>query len=175
MSPFPLRPIGTIRTRYASFDDTPVQAALNVEEHGVIELDMSYVDGLEGLGAFSHAWLVTWLGPAEGGPAPEPALRQVPFLLQRTGQEVGIFAMRGPRRPNPIGLSLVRLVAVEPPRVTFAGVDMIDATPLLDLKPYFRAADTPVGDVRCGWYDLVDLGGPVTPRELGDQTSTEAG
>jgi len=156
VSPFLLRPIGTIRTRYASFDDTPVQAALNVDEHGVIDLEAPYVDGLEGLGEFSHAWLVTWLGPAEGL-APEPAMRQVPFLLQRTGQEVGIFAMRGPWRPNPIGLSLVRLVGVESPRVTFAGVDMLDGTPLLDLKPYFREADTPIGDVQCGWYDSVDL------------------
>ena len=166
MSSFSLRPIGSIRTRYATFDDTPVQAALNLEEHGVIELDPRYLDGLEGLGDFSHAWLVTWLGPADGGLALEPALRQVPFLLQRAGKEVAIFAMRGPRRPNPIGLSLVRLLAVEPPRLTFAGVDVIDGTPLLDLKPYFRDADTPIGDVRCGWYDSVDLGGPVTPREL---------
>ena len=166
MSSFPLRPIGSIRTRYATFDDTPVQAALNLEEHGVIELDPRYLGGLEGIGDFSHAWLVTWLGPTDGGLAPEPALRQVPFLLQRAGKEVGIFAMRGPRRPNPIGLSLVRLLAVEPPRLTFAGVDMIDGTPLLDLKPYFRDVDTPIGDVRCGWYDSVDLGGPVTPREL---------
>ena len=166
MSSFSIRPIGRIRTRYATFDDTPVQAALNLEEHGVIELDPRYFDGLEGLGDFSHVWLVTWLGPADGGLASEPALRQVPFLLQRAGTEVGIFAMRGPRRPNPIGLSLVRLLAVEPPRLTFAGVDVIDGTPLLDLKPYFRDADTPIGDVRCGWYDSVDLGGPVTPREL---------
>ena len=68
---------------------------------------------------------------------------------------------------QPIGLSLVRLLAVEPPRLTFVGVDMIDGTSLLDLKPYFREADTPIGDVRCGWYDSVDLGGPVTPRAVG--------
>jgi tRNA (adenine37-N6)-methyltransferase len=166
VSSFPLQPIGNIRTRYARFDDTPVQAALNLEEHAVIELDPRYVDGLDGLGEFSHAWLVTWLGPTDPGVADEPELRQVPFLLQRIGKEVGIFAMRGPRRPNPIGLSLVRLLAVEPPVVTFAGVDMIDGTPLLDLKPYFQDADTPIGHVRCGWYDSVDLGGPVTPREL---------
>jgi tRNA-Thr(GGU) m(6)t(6)A37 methyltransferase TsaA len=174
VSQFLLRPIGTIRTRYASFDDTPVQAALNVDEHAVIELDASYVDGLEGLGEFSHAWLVTWLGSEQGDVVPEPALRQVPFLLQRTGQEVGIFAMRGPRRPNPIGLSLVRLVAVEPPRVTFAGVDMLDGTPLLDLKPYFRDADTPIGDVHCGWYDSIDLRGPVTPRGLSGSAPTDS-
>jgi tRNA (adenine37-N6)-methyltransferase len=167
VSPFLLKPIGTIRTGYAAFDETPVQAAANLQEHGEIQVEHPYVDGLDGLGEFTHAWLVTWLGPADGGVAPSAALRQVPFLLGPTGEEVGIFAMRGPRRPNPIGLSLVRLISVEPPVVRFAGVDMIDRTPLLDLKPYFRDADTPIGDVRCGWFDSVDLGGPVTPGELG--------
>jgi tRNA (Thr-GGU) A37 N-methylase len=74
--------------------------------------------------------------------------------------------MRGPRRPNPIGLSLVRLVEVDGARIVFAGVDMLDGTPLLDLKPYFRDVDQPADDVRCGWFDTVALDGPTTLEEL---------
>ena len=95
-----------------------------------------------------------------------PELRQVPFLLRRSGQQVGILAMRGPSRPNPIGLSLVRLVEVDGAWIVFAGVDMLDGTPLLDVKPYFRDVDQPLDDVRCGWFDAVALDGPTTPREL---------
>jgi tRNA (adenine37-N6)-methyltransferase len=73
--------------------------------------------------------LATWLAP----PAeewPEPALRQVPFLLRAQPRELGILATRGPRRPNPLGLSLVRIVAIEGTTIRFAGVDMVDGTPL---------------------------------------------
>jgi tRNA (adenine37-N6)-methyltransferase len=166
-----LRPIGVIHTRYTSFDDVPVQAALNGDEEGVIDVDPRYAEGLDDLADFSHAWLLTWLGPTDGTARPEPSLRQVPFLLAATQRHVGIFAMRGPRRPNPIGLSLVRIVGVDSRQVSFAGVDVIDGTPLLDLKPYFSDADSPTGDLRCGWYESVDLGGPITPRELGASPS----
>jgi len=167
VQPITLRPIGVIHTRYTSFDEVPVQAALNGGEEGVIDLDSRYAEGLDGLADFSHAWLLTWLGPTDGTAPAEAPLRQVPFLLARTQQHVGIFAMRGPRRPNAIGLSLVRVVEVEASRVRFAGVDVVDGTPLLDLKPYFQDADVPAGEVRCGWYETVDLGGPITPRDLG--------
>src|SRR4029450_3789945 len=106
MPTFTVRAIGTIRTSHTTFEDTPVQASLNGGELGAIELDAPYVDATDGLAGFSHAWLVTWLGPLDGGEVPPPELRQVPFLLSRSGEQVGILAMRGPRRPNPIGLSL---------------------------------------------------------------------
>lgn len=166
MPAFTVRTIGTIRTRHMTLEDTPVQAALNADELGTIQLDTQYVDATDGLVGFSHAWLVTWLGPADGSEPPTPELRQVPFLLRRSGQQVGILAMRGPSRPNPIGLSLVRLVEVDGARIVFAGVDMLDGTPLLDVKPYFRDVDQPLDDVRCGWFDAVALDGPTTPREL---------
>ena len=61
--------------------------------------------------------------------------------------------MRGPRRPNPIGLSLVRIVAIDGHTLRFAGVDLIDGTTVLDVKPYVTAFDEPAGEVRCGWFD----------------------
>lgn len=90
----------------------------------------------------------------------------MPLLLRRRPREVGIFATRGPRRPNPIGLSNVRLLRVDGPTVHFAGVDMVDGTPLLDLKPYVAHVDQPAGPVRSGWFDTVTFDGRITPASL---------
>jgi tRNA (Thr-GGU) A37 N-methylase len=86
---------------------------------------------------------------------------------------MGLFAMRGPRRPNPIGLHLVRIVSVRDDGFIFAGVDMLDGTPLLDVKPWVAPADVPIGrtvapSVRCGWFDDVSFDRGQTPRSLGD-------
>jgi tRNA (adenine37-N6)-methyltransferase len=98
-------------------------------------------------------------------------MRQVPFLLTGERRELGLFAMRGPRRPNPIGLHLVGVVAVQDDGFTFAGVDLLDGTALLDVKPYAASLDVPAGHrveppVRSGWFDGVDLSRPHTPRSL---------
>jgi tRNA-Thr(GGU) m(6)t(6)A37 methyltransferase TsaA len=158
------RVIGRIRTRHTSFEHTPVQAALNPDDEGTIDLDRRYVDALDGLSEFSHLWLLTWL--AEDDRPVEPDLQQVPFLLRRAPRLIGTLAMRGPKRPTPIGLSLVRLVAVEESTVRFRGVDMLDGTPLLDIKPYVSRLDLPAGDVRCGWYETVNFGDGITPASL---------
>jgi tRNA (adenine37-N6)-methyltransferase len=160
-----MRVIGTVRTRYASFEQTPVQASLNPDDEGAIELNPRYVDGLDGLSEFTHLWLLTWLAELDAEPE-EPELRRVPFLLRRTPRELGIFATRGPTHPTPIGLSLVRLVAIDGTTIRFAGVDMIDGTPLLDLKPYVTRLDEPSGDVRCGWFDTITIGDDITPASL---------
>jgi len=102
----PLHVIGVVRTRHTFLETTPIQAALNRAERGTIEIDATYRDGLDSLGGFEYAWLLTWLHQLDG-PAGLPPLRQVPFLLRRQQQRVGIFATRGPRRINPIGLSLI--------------------------------------------------------------------
>jgi tRNA-Thr(GGU) m(6)t(6)A37 methyltransferase TsaA len=165
MSPLQLRIIGTIRTPYTSLDDTPVQAGLNPDGEGSIEFEPPYAEGLDGLEEFTHAWLLTWLAPLDAD-RPEPGLRQVPFLLRSKPRQFGIFAMRGPRRPNPIGLSLVRLLGVDGATVRFAGVDMVDGTSLLDLKPYAEQLDSPKGEVRSGWFDGVTFGDAITPSQL---------
>jgi tRNA (adenine37-N6)-methyltransferase len=159
-----LRVLGVVRTGHTSREETPVQSALNADDAGRVELDEHYADALDGLDGFSHAWLVTWLG-GDGDDA-EPALRQVPFLLGPHGRAMGILATRGPRRPNPIGLSLVRLGPIEGCVVRFRGVDMVDGTLLLDIKPYVAAFDQPTGDVRCGWFEDVELPLNATPASL---------
>lgn len=164
-----LHVIGVVRTGHHDLENVPIQAGINRAEHAVIELDPAYRDGLEGLGGFDYAWLITWLhGPAghAAAAAELPALRQTPFLLRGTGRQVGIFATRGPRRVNSIGLSLIRLLGVAGATISFAGVDLLDGTPVIDLKPYVSRFDRPQDEPRCGWFDQVDIADGTTPAQL---------
>jgi tRNA (adenine37-N6)-methyltransferase len=159
--------IGVVRTGKTSLEDTPIQAALNRAERGVIEIDAEYQEGLDGLEGFGFAWLITWLH-SSGLPLDEPAqLTQEPFLLRGTGRKVGVFATRGPRRVNPIGLSLIQLIAIRSGAIEFAGVDVVDGTPVIDLKPYVARFDRPPGEPPCGWFDEVVIVDGATPAALG--------
>jgi tRNA-Thr(GGU) m(6)t(6)A37 methyltransferase TsaA len=161
----PLPVIGVVRTSHAELDATPIQAALSRAEQGIIEIADSYAEGLDGLEGFDYAWLLTWLHRPDR-PSDPPPLRQVPFLLRPQQRRMGIFATRGPRRVNPIGLSLIRLLDVTGPVVQFAGVDLIDGTPVIDLKPYVTRFDRPAGEPRCGWFDQVAIEDGSTPARL---------
>ena len=180
----PLTVIGVVRSAHTEPENTPIQAALNRAGRGIIEMAEPYREGLAGLDGFGYAWLLTWLhqpgGRKDAGGRNErgaragragrgglPPLRQVPFLLRRQQREMGIFATRGPRRVNPIGLSLIQLLEVTPETVQFAGVDVIDGTPVIDLKPYVTRFDRPPGDPPCGWFDEVPLDAGSTPAGLG--------
>jgi tRNA (adenine37-N6)-methyltransferase len=77
-----------------------------------------------------------------------------------------VFATRGPRRVNPVGLSLVRLLPADGRVVRFAGVDLVDGTPIVDIKPYVVPFDRPDGVPRSGWIDGLDLTEDITPRGL---------
>src|SRR5271169_2905654 len=99
--------IGVARTTHTQLASTPIQAGLNRAEHGTIEIDDRYTEGLAGLAGFDYAWMLSWLDrPAD--PGGEPPLRHVPFLLRRQQREMGVFAARSPRHINPIGLSLIQ-------------------------------------------------------------------
>jgi tRNA-Thr(GGU) m(6)t(6)A37 methyltransferase TsaA len=99
------------------------------------------VPGLLGLDRYPWVWLVTWLH--DQPPPAERPLQMVPRATEATGEVQGVFASRFPLRPNPIGLHLVRLLAVTGPVVAFAGVDLVDGTPVLDIKPWFADCDLP--------------------------------
>ncbi|WP_290056772.1 tRNA (N6-threonylcarbamoyladenosine(37)-N6)-methyltransferase TrmO [Amycolatopsis solani] len=160
----PWRAIGVVHTSRRDLERTPVQAGANRAEEGTLEIHEPYVEGLAGLAGFDYAWLLTWLDrPDTPGP---PSLTQVPYLLRRTGRRLGIFATRGPRRPNPIGLSLVRILDVTGATIRFAGVDLLDGTPVVDLKPYVARFDRPPGEPACGWFDEVAVPDGVTPADL---------
>ncbi len=164
----PLHVIGVVRSSHTDRETTPIQAALNRPEHGDVEVDPAYADGLDGLADCDYAWLITWLHRA-GEQAPAPRLRQVPFLLRPQAREVGIFSARTPNRVNPIGLSLVQILEITSGTIRFAGVDLLDGTPVLDVKPYVNRFDRPPGDPRCGWFDQVAIGEHITPADLGPE------
>jgi tRNA-Thr(GGU) m(6)t(6)A37 methyltransferase TsaA len=160
----PLPPIGVVRSAYRRTEETPVQARLNSAAEGRVEVDPAYADGLADLAGFDFAWLLTWLHrPHDTSP---PGLRQVPFLLRPSAREVGVFATRSPRRVNPIGLSLVEVVAVTDAGLEFRGVDVVDGTPVLDIKPYVARFDDPGRPVRSGWFDEIEMREGVRPADL---------
>lgn len=112
-----------------------------------MQLEPGLEEGLEGLETFSHIFLVYHLHRAKPGP-----LRVRPFLAETLK---GVFGCRYPHRPNALGLSLVRLVAVHGRQVVFAGADMLDGSPLLDIKPYVPNFDRPE-TAWGGWTERVE-------------------
>ena len=138
-----LKTIGVIHTPFQETTGMPIQSARSDFE-GSVEVDAEYLDGLDGIEEFSHIYLLYALHRAEtNGP-----LKVQPFLDDRLH---GIFATRFPMRPNPIGISVVRLTGRKGSILHFKGADMLDGTPLLDIKPYIPEFD--IFDVeKIGWY-----------------------
>jgi tRNA-Thr(GGU) m(6)t(6)A37 methyltransferase TsaA len=141
--PVTFRPIGIIRTPFVDTEGMPIQATAAVGVAGRIEIDAAFAEGLADLDGFSHLILVYHLHRMTAA-----RLTVTPFLDDRPH---GIFATRSPARPNPIGLSTVRLVAIAGSTLEIEDVDMVDGTPLLDIKPYVPAFDER-HDVRVGWF-----------------------
>ena len=143
MGPVTFQPIGVIHTPFTKVAGMPIQASAAGGARGRIDLDAAFVDGVRDLDGFSHLILVYLLDRA--GP---PRLVVTPFLDDR---EHGVFATRSSARPNPIGLSTVRLLTVAGATLEIEDVDVLDGTPLLDIKPYVPAFDDRA-EPRIGWY-----------------------
>lgn len=139
---FVMRPIGEIHTPFIDKQDVPIQSARS-DTPGSVEVYPAYVEGLLDLNGFSHVILIYVLHRSD-----HYDLQIVPFLDDRPH---GVFATRYPARPNPIGLSIVELLAVHANVLEIKGVDMLDSTPLLDIKPYVPEFDVR-NTVRAGWY-----------------------
>jgi len=138
-----LRSIGTIHTPFTRADHTPIQS-IRSDAPGTVELFPDYTEGLDGIEGFSHLYLLYVFHRAE----PCVRLHVKPFLDDELH---GVFATRFPSRPNPLGLSVVRLVERQGNVLAVLGVDMFDGTPLLDIKPYIPEFDIhPV--TKTGWY-----------------------
>jgi tRNA-Thr(GGU) m(6)t(6)A37 methyltransferase TsaA len=135
-------PIGLIRSPFNDVEGMPIQptAARGIE--GKLEIEAIYENGLKDLIGFSHIIVIYHFHLCEGY-----SLKVQPFLDDRLH---GVFATRAPRRPNAIGLSVVRLVGVEGCTVHIEDVDIVDKTPLLDIKPYVLEFDARTS-VRTGW------------------------
>ncbi len=139
-----MAPIGIIRTPFQSIEGMPIQPAGAADVTGTVELKPEYEAGLDGLEGFSHIILLYTFHLSQGY-----HLRVKPFL---DDEMHGVFATRAPRRPNPIGLSVVRLVQVAGCTLEVQGVDVVDGTPLLDIKPFVPQFDVPSVE-RIGWLE----------------------
>lgn len=138
-------PIGVIRTEYTAAKELPKQAASAESATGRVELLDEYAAGVKDLDGFSHIVLLYHLHQKDD---------EVPLLIEPFPDDVehGLFATRSPRRPNPIGLSVVKLDEIAGAILTFDGVDMLDRTPLLDIKPFVPTLDTRE-ECTTGWLE----------------------
>lgn len=138
------QPIGLIHSPFTHRDQTPIQPCRS-SAVGQVELLPEYEEGLQDLDGFSHIILLYHFHQA----SPGFELSVTPFL---DDAPKGLFATRYPRRPNSIGLSIVRLVRREGRILHVDGIDVLDGTPLLDIKPYVPAFDS-LPDATLGWLD----------------------
>lgn len=137
-------PIGLLRTPFSDPADMPIQPLGAQDIEGRAEIDPQWMGGLADLEGFSHLILLYDFHRAGTYTA-----TVTPFLDDTPR---GLFATRAPNRPNPIGLSVIRLEVVRGSTLFFLGADMLDRTPLLDIKPYLPGFDAP-GEIRCGWLE----------------------
>jgi tRNA (adenine37-N6)-methyltransferase len=134
--------IGIIHSPFTKLENMPIQPKGSEETEGKIIVNTQYADGLKDLDGFSHIFLIYHFHLAK-----RTETEVVPFM---DTQERGVFATRSPLRPNHIGLSIVEVVAVKANVIMIKGVDILDGTPLLDIKPYIQAFDE-VRNSKSGW------------------------
>lgn len=144
MNQITLHPIGVIHSPYEESKEIPIQGKFKDDVEAWIELEDEYVKGLKDLDKFSHAILLYYFHKSN-----KENIEGKPFLEDDIH---GIFAIRSPHRPNHIGLSIVRIKHITENKLFFSEVDMIDGTPLLDIKPYVKYFDCRE-NVVSGWLD----------------------
>jgi tRNA-Thr(GGU) m(6)t(6)A37 methyltransferase TsaA len=140
------RPIGIIHTPFRELENMPIQPSGAAGICGTVDLYPEFAEGLKDLDGFSHLILLYRFHESRGY-----SLTVTPFLDSETR---GVFATRAPKRPNPIGLSIVRLVRIQGSTLGIENVDILDGTPLLDIKPYVPEFDHQE-DCRIGWLEQV--------------------
>jgi len=144
MNEIKYKPIGVIHSPFKEPRGTPIQPAGAKGINGMVEIFPEYAEGLKDIEDFSHIILLYHFHLSQGS-----TLLAKPYMDNETH---GIFAMRGPSRPNPIGISVVHLVKIEGNMLHIQDVDIVDGTPLLDIKPY-----VPEFDIRkvkgIGWLE----------------------
>ncbi len=146
MSIMHVKPIGIIKSTHTKAENTPIQPVYADECMGSVEIFSEYEEGLTDIEGFSHLILLYWLHKAGAA-----KMLVKPFLEDELH---GVFATRFPCRPNPIGLSIVRLIKRVGPVLTIQGVDVLDGTPVLDIKPYSSRFDC-FPEARNGWQDEI--------------------
>ena len=134
--------IGRIRTPWTRREDCPKNAR-ETQAFCTIELDPRWAEGLKGVESCTHIVVLYWMDRSR-----RDLIRQVP---RHYGEQRGTFALRSPARPNPIAMSVARLINVEGTKLSVIGLDCLDNTPLLDIKPYFASTDA-VPDAVVDWH-----------------------
>ena len=136
-----MQPIGTIHSPYTETTQVPKGCGASHDAKGTLEILPRFEEGLTDIEGFSHLYVIWMFHKSEG------------FQLMGTppsdNTPHGVFATRSPRRPNPIGLTVVRLLRREGRMLQVSGVDMLDGTPILDIKPYLSSV--PTEELRRGW------------------------
>jgi tRNA-Thr(GGU) m(6)t(6)A37 methyltransferase TsaA len=144
-----LKVIGTIHTPFQGAAGVPIQPAFASNTEGTLELLPEYEEALADLEGFDRIWLLYWFDRASPFKATvKPYMDDKPH---------GLFATRAPARPNPIGLSCVKLLAIEGTKLHVTDIDVLDGTPLLDIKPYASRFDH-FEVTRNGWLDTAHSG-----------------
>ncbi len=162
-----VRPIGFVRSPFLEKAEAPRQAVAEGAEgvEGRIEMLAEHEHALDDLDGFDRIWVLFWFHEAKGGP-------RTKVLPPRSDKKRGVFATRSPHRPNPIGMSAVRLERVEGLVLHVRDLDLIDGTPVIDLKPYIPYADA-FPDAASGWVGANGASGAADPRPSWRVTFTE--
>jgi len=143
---FLMRPIGFVRSPYSETAQVPKGFGAKHEAEGVLEILPEYQVGLTDIEGFSHLYVVWMFDRSDGYELlGTPPTDTTPH---------GVFATRSPRRPNAIGLTVVKLIGRDGASLRVAGLDMLDGTPILDIKPYL--SNVPEEDLRRGWLDQAE-------------------
>ena len=152
-----MHPIGIIHSPYKENRDIPIQGTFNDKVEAWLELKDEYVNGLRDLGTFSHAIIIYYFHRSH-----REEIEGRPFLEQN---KHGIFAIRSPHRPNHIGFSVIKIKNIKANKVYFTEVDVLDGTPLLDIKPYVKYFDSRA-NVISGWLDKHFRNGNIPDKTI---------
>jgi len=152
-----MHPIGIIHSPYKESRDIPIQGTFRKGVEAWIELEDRYVAGLKDLDQFSHAIIVYYFHKSA-----REEIEGKPYLEQ---DKHGIFAIRSPHRPNHIGLSIVKIKNIEANKLYFTEVDVLDGTPVLDIKPYVKYFDSRE-NVVSGWLEKHFEGGDIPAKTI---------
>jgi tRNA-Thr(GGU) m(6)t(6)A37 methyltransferase TsaA len=136
--------IGVIHSPFTQIAGMPIQPIYAEGIEGFVEIFPEFEEGISDLNGFERIWLIYIFDRARS-----PKLKVIPF---RDKAERGVFATRAPSRPNPLGISVVRLMGIEGRTLKVGNVDILDGTPLVDIKPYIPDIDS-YPDSRAGWFD----------------------
>jgi len=152
-----MHPIGIIHSPYKENRDIPIQGTFNDKIEARLELKDEYVNGLKDLDTFSHAIIIYYFHRSH-----REEIEGRPFLEQN---KHGIFAIRSPHRPNHIGFSVIKIKNIRANKVYFTEVDVLDGTPLLDIKPYVKYFDSRE-NVISGWLDKHFKNGNIPDKTI---------